>query len=269
VISFKQFNKRKITHRVYLGRNPDHVVGILTEMPADFAKEYKRLSDDFSTKHYANQLASIHADQKEPTDHQADALKYYSQHGYKNINKTLYKQPIKSLEDYPPDYTQHLASHINHIKSYLKDNKAPDDIVVHTGGRHFHPDVKVGDHIDLPAFTSTSLDKDTAKCFASSTAWNGQGRPHHTYNLSTRKLDTDPNSTNVQAYDHVVQIHVPKGTRGLASMEYQTQHKRALGGFGENELLLHPFKGKLINQHVDHATHTVTSVVQHTGKLID
>ena len=141
------------------------------------------------------------------------------------------------------DHGDRIMWHAKYLKSALKKYTTPHDFAVHTGlsksaikQLHESPGENKHGHfkIHLPAFTSCSLSRSTAK------------------NFSSRDEAGDK-------YFHYVTIHVPKGSHG-AYVDHVSANR------GEREFILHPGAKVHIDRepHIEHKIKTVNW----TGRLV-
>lgn len=181
------------------------------------------------------------------SDEHQTAIKHYTgDDGYHTINKHLYSGG--KHEDMPAHHRQIS----DRLKSAIKSNKTPNDLVVHTGISRSPERANNPDHehhkIELPAFTSTSLNLSTARQFS-----KGDSRSEHVYdrgNMPTPikmkpedyrghghagmgKPGAEPANPLHKRYGHILSIHVPKGSHG-AYVGHLSEYS------GENEMILHP-----------------------------
>ena len=130
-----------------------------------------------------------------------------------NLNRYLHRK--HDDETTPDRYPEH-ELHAKMMDKAVKTHTAPEDFHVYSGLRKSpeHNLPKDG-NVHMPAYTSTSLDKRTARHFAraddNSTHWDGS------------KSFTPPK--------HILKIHVPKGHHG-AYVDHHSENP------GEQEYIL-------------------------------
>jgi len=281
MLSFKKFYIGKNADDIlgnkkfYFGRDVDDVLGKnIKEEIEDEDKERERLSkseyNEIPEEGKEN-LIKIHKSQNKPSNIEAHSLNIYTGAGHVPINRYLYgKKDKESLSGFSE---REILGHIKTIKNYLSKNKAPETMTLMSGSRHLPPHINVGDNISMPAFSSTTFNPKTAVDFSSSKSYDGYHNHKHFYNVITNKPSNDKNDFHVIPYSHVINIHVSKGTRGLASLEYPerapfNRHEVLTSYPGEGEVLLHPFHGIVTHQDIDHKNRLVITHILHTGNLV-
>lgn len=174
--------------------------------------------------------------------------------GYRKWNKALYSGDHSSLSDND-------RHHIKTIKEQLVEKRTPRKLVMYSGvsrspERHenfndHHDHVKV----EFPAFTSASLSRSIANGFAKPDVHSVHRYDHSNHKMDyssvgggkkkhTKEVFNDPpkqlpkekydrlNPDHIH-YEHVMTMHVPKGSAGT----YIGQHSHA---DEEKEFLIHP-----------------------------
>lgn len=257
----------------YFGRNSDDILGYnVSEEIEDEESERNRLSSseyEEIPQEGKEKLIKIHKTQKKPSNIEALTLNEYSGDIHLPINRYLFGKRDKDSLSGITERT--LLNHIKTLSDYLRKNKAPEDMVVMSGGRHLPNHIKVGDRITMPAFSSTTFSPDTAHSFSSYKAFDGSGNHPHYYHMETGEPVSRTHPKSLE-YRHIIHIHIPEGTSGLASLEYPEKppfrRNSVLTSYpGEGEVLLHPFHGTLIKQELNHENGTVISHILHSGEL--
>lgn len=140
----------------------------------------------------------------------------YSQHVYEytrgstHINKHLINKSQNNLSDY--DNNEYMKKTVNGIDKYLNKSKLDHDVHVYHGLKHWHPGdeaAKGGGHIKLPAYTSTSIDKQKSIKFGSA---NSDDKNHHILHIHLQKGDKASYLGTNSSFEDEKEMLLPRNT---------------------------------------------------------
>jgi hypothetical protein len=167
------------------------------------------------------------------------SINHYKENGHETINDRLRYHPHLLDDD-----NKHHIKNLDHVTNHPIEHEMHVFRGIPSIHSKFH-DMKPGDEFTDHGYSSTSMKHDTAHGFGE----------HTTYNAKTR-----PTKTN-----HVMKIHLPKGTRA----HHFDAHSNA--NSGENEVVLHRGTRFRVSHHsVDDAgSHTVhvTAIGHHPREI--
>jgi hypothetical protein len=196
--------------------NRDDATSPVKKLPTLFASISKRknISEDKNGEEHSDLHDRLVAHHKNYDEHDLTAIKNYTDDSY-NLNRYLHrKHNDETTQDRYPEHELHAKM----MDKAVTTHKAPEDFHVYSGLRKSpeHNLPKDG-NVHLPAYTSTSLSKSTARQFA-----RGDADSKHANNTVA--------STSFPP-KHILHIHIPEGHHG-AYVDHHSENQ------GEEEYIL-------------------------------